>query len=265
MRVGAGEIAIERHDAVGLGKISDQFDSITKSDSGRISSERFVLIELGRAEFGRQHLRYAVAGRAVVGTEQETDFCGLVGNKRGEDLLKIGARRRFSGFQETSRTRGRVKIQNRSLCECIRALGIRMEIVRRKLGWASFKSGHHQRRRTRGTRHRGSVVSRLARDHPFRCLGVGDNVSFRATACRHSKTSKCGRSSHQFQERTTRVFSILLVRHFSGSLWEFAIQPLAEIGGVLKLTRTAPSDGGFAGGNFGVMQNAFTHLKLRKK
>ena len=256
--VGAGEIAIERKNTVGLGEIRHQLHTISKH-TVVFSGERLVLIELRGWKLGGNFLRQAVAGRAVVGTEEKTDFGCLVGGDGRDDGVEFLAFGGFSGLEDLPRARGRVKIQDGGLRKGVGAFRIRMQIIRRELGRAALEGGDHQRRGTVGARHRGCVISRLAGDHPLGGLGVGDDVSFRAAAGGHAESGERGGCAHQFEERAARGLRVRFVGHFGGSLREFTIQPLTECRAVLKLPRTAPGNGGFAGGNFGVLPNALAH------
>ena len=80
-----------------------------------------------------------------------------------------------------------------------------------------FKRRHHQRRRTASAWHGGRIVGRLAGDHPFRGLGVGNDVSFRAAAGSHSESGERGGRAHDLEERTARSLGIVLVRQRPGN------------------------------------------------
>ncbi len=254
LRVGAGEITVERDDAVGLGKIGHEADAIAG-----ISGERLVLVEFRGGKFRRQLLAQAGTRRAVIGRENQADFRRLVGGQCGQHRREIRALCGFSSAEEIARAARRVEIEHSRLGEGVGAVGIRVQRVGAEFCRAAVEGGDHQRRGAGGARHGGGVVCRLAGDHPFGSLGVGDDVAFRAAAGGHAETSQRGGGAHQLQERATRGLGILLVGHLGGSLREFAIEPLAELRSVLKLTRTAPGNGGFSGGNFGVLPNALAH------
>ena len=260
----SGKVAVERKNAVRFREIRHQLHAIAKRGGGGIAGQRFVLIEFRGGIFARELLGQAGAGRAVIGTEDESDFRGLIGGKCSQCGLQIRAWSDFRALEDFPRARWRIKIQHRCLGEGVRAFSIRMEIVRSHLGRTAFEGRHHQRRRSTGARHRGSVISRFPGNHPLGSLGVRNDVGFRATAGCHSESGQRGGRAHDLEERTARCLRILLVRHLGGSLRELTVEPLTEVGGILELTHTAPGDGGFAGGNLGVLQNAFAHIRLRK-
>ena len=258
LRIERGEVAVDRQDAVGFREVGHGADPVAEDLGGR-AFEGFVDVEFRSGELGGQFLDQAGAGRRDSVTEDEADLGGLVGGKAGDQGVEVGAGRGLALFEDFFRTRRRVEVEDGSLGEGIGTGGIRMQGVRGELGRAAFEGGDDQRRGPGGARHAGSVVGRLARDHPLGRLVVGDDVAFRAAASGHAEAGEGGRSAHQLEERTAGGVGIRFIGHFADSLRELALHPDAESGGVLKLTETAPGDGGLVGGDFGVLPDAFAH------
>ena len=173
-----GKIAIERQNAVGLGEISHHFDP------GVGGCQRLIGIKLRRGIFRREFFHQSTAGRRFSGTENEADFprCG----HQFQCGFQLGFGRWLALMQDRLRTNRRIHVEDRSLREGIGAIAVGMQRVRSQFGRTSFEARHHQRSRTRRTRHRSRIIQCLPGNHPLRGLGVGDRVFFGATASRHA-------------------------------------------------------------------------------
>ena len=111
LRVGAGEVAIERHDAVGFGEIGGDFHAIAESFGG-LAGERFVLVEFCGGKLFREGALEAVAGWRIVSAAKEGDFGGRIGGESGENRFEICAFGGFAGFQKLARTVWRVEVED---------------------------------------------------------------------------------------------------------------------------------------------------------
>ena len=260
LEIDPSKITVQGEDAIRFCKIDYQLHSIAKDRLRGIPGERFILVEFRTAKFRCEFLDQSSASRAVIGTEEEANFRRFILGQSCDHRLEICSRGAFARLQNLPRAGRRIKIQDRSGSKGIRSIDIRMQMIRGKLGRASFVGGHHQWRRPTGTRHGGGVKSRFPRDDPLGSLGVGDNVGFRAAASGHPEPSERAGCSHQFQERAARSLVHFRVRELGSTLRKLPVHPLPKFGGVFELTRTAPSDGSFAGGNFGMMPDALTHF-----
>ena len=246
-----------------LEKSATQFHAIAEGLGG-LAGERFVLIELRGGEFRGELLGQAGAGRAVVGTEEETDFGGFVGGECGDDGIEIGALRGFAGLEDLARARWGIEIEHRGLGEGIRAVGIRMKVC-----WGRAWSGGLRRWSPPAASRRGRAAWRTHNRSPCRgsptrepwCRGRC-KLSGRRQAAMPNPASAVEAPISFRNER--REVSSRLRRPFRRRLAGTRGPATGGIGGVFKLARTAPGDGGFAGGNFGVLPNALAHVRLRK-
>ena len=98
LRIRACEITVEREDAVGFLEIRHELHALAK-DRAVVGGKRLVLVKLRVLVFS-EFRDQAEAGRAFVGSENETDFRGLVLRESGENSFELRAFRSLPGLEE---------------------------------------------------------------------------------------------------------------------------------------------------------------------
>ena len=164
MRVGRDKIAVEREDTISLAEIGHQSDPFA---TDLLSFECLITVKLGTAELPGKFLGETASGRTHIGAEHKSNLGGTVSSDGAKQCLELRAVGSLAFLEHLARTVGCVKIEHRGLSEHIGAVGIRMQRVGSQFGRATLEGGDHQGSGACGTRHGGSVVGGLSRDHPL--------------------------------------------------------------------------------------------------